>query len=104
MSAFDLTRSMIEEHLETSVALDGDSMLLRDYTLAPQDRGNPATQVSPVQKAIAAMQMNIENPLSLNALSKIAACQPKTVLRRFKTAFDTSPSNVYRHIRLTNAR
>tara|TARA_A100001011_G_C13640152_1_gene567466 strand:+ start:162 stop:410 length:249 start_codon:yes stop_codon:yes gene_type:complete len=65
---------------------------------------NPATQVSPVQKAIAAMQMNIEKPLSLNALSKIAACQPKTLLRRFKTAFDTSPSNVYRHIRLTNAR
>ena len=34
MSGFDLTRSMIEEHLETSVALDVDSMLLRDYTLA----------------------------------------------------------------------
>jgi len=40
----------------------------------------------------------------LNDLSKIAACPPKTLLRRFKVAFGTTPIQVYRHIRLTNAR
>jgi len=104
MSAFDLTRSMIEDHLGSAVALDVDAMLLRDDPLALQHRGKSKPSTSPVQRAIAAMQSNIEQPLSLNDLSKIAACPPKTLLRRFKVAFDATPIQVYRHIRLTNAR
>ena len=104
MSAFDLTRSMIEDHLGSAVALDVDAMLLRDDPLALQHRGKSKPSTSPVQRAIAAMQSNIEQPLSLNDLSKIAACPPKTLLRRFKVAFSATPIQVYRHIRLTNAR
>ena len=104
MSAFDLTRSMIEDHLGSAVALDVDAMLLRDDSLALQHRGRSSAATDPVQKAIAAMQSNIEQPLSLSALSKIAACPPKTLLRRFKAALNATPVQVYRHIRLTNAR
>ena len=104
MSAFDLTRSMIEDHLGSSVALDVDAMLLRDDPLALHHHSRSITATSPVQKAIRAMKSNIEQPLSLSALSKIAACPPKTLLRRFKAALDATPVQVYRHIRLTNAR
>ena len=104
MSAFDLTRSMIEDHLGSAVALDVDAMLLRDDSLVRQNRGRSNTTTNPVQKAIAAMHSNIEQPLSLSALSKIAACPQKTLLRRFKAALDATPVQVYQHIRLTNAR
>ena len=59
ISAFDLTRSMIEDHSGSAVALDVDAMLLRDDSLALQHRGRSHTATSPVQNAIAAMQSNI---------------------------------------------
>ena len=49
------------------------------------------------------MHSNIEQPLPRSALSEIAACPPKTLLRRLKAAFDATPERVYRHTRLTNA-
>ena len=68
ISAFDLTRSMIVDHLGSAVALDVDAMLLRDDPVALHNRGRSHTATSPVQKAIAAMQSNIEQPLSPSAL------------------------------------
>ena len=59
MSAFDLTRSMIEDHLGSAVALDVDAMLMRDDSLALQHLGSSHTAINPVQKAIAAMHNNI---------------------------------------------
>jgi len=104
MSAFDLTRAMIEDHLGSSVALDVDAMLLRDEPLPSQSHRTRGPPKSPLQRAIEAMQNHIERPLSLAQIAKIAACPPKTLERRFKAAFDASPGQVYRHIRLTVAR
>lgn len=104
MSAFDLTRSMIEDHLGSSVALDVDSMLLHDDPLTTKTRHVPSGTTSPLKRAILAMQTNVERPLRITKIAKIAACPPKTLERRFKAAFDASPGQVYRHIRLTVAR
>ncbi len=59
---------MIVDHLGSAVALDVDAMLLRDDPVALHNRGRSHTATSPVQKAIAAMQSNIEQPLSPSAL------------------------------------
>ena len=104
MSAFDLTRTMIEDHLGSSVALDVDAMLLRDDPLPAQNRRVRSAPKSPLQSAISAMQTNVERPLSITEIAEIAACPSKTLERRFKAAFDASPGQVYRHIRLTVAR
>ena len=104
MSAFDLTRTMIEDHLGSSVALDVDAMLLRDYPLPAQNRGIQSGARNTLQRAIAAMQANVERPLTITKIAKIASCPPKTLERRFKAAFDATPGKVYRHIRLTVAR
>ncbi len=104
MSAFDLTRTMIEDHLGSSVALDVDAMLLHDDPLLANNGPDRVEPTSPLQRAISAMQTNVERPLTVTEIAKIAACPPKTLERRFKAAFDASPGQVYRHIRLAVAR
>ncbi len=49
MSTFDLTRSIIEDHLGSAVALDVDAMLLRDAPLALLHRSKSHTAKRPLQ-------------------------------------------------------
>jgi transcriptional regulator GlxA family with amidase domain len=104
MSAFDLTRSLIQKHLGNAMALDVDALFLRDNPDAPTPRRYDTTRPTSVQKAIALMQANLETPLSLEDISNAIACPPKTLSRRFHSAMGASPGQVYRHLRLTHAR
>ena len=48
MSTFELTWSMIKDHLGSAVALDVDAMLLRDDPLDLLHRSRSRTETSPV--------------------------------------------------------
>jgi transcriptional regulator GlxA family with amidase domain len=50
------------------------------------------------------MRENIENPLTLEQISKMISCSQKTLARRFNAKIQISPGQLYREIRLTHAR
>jgi AraC family carnitine catabolism transcriptional activator len=102
MSAYDLARNVIENHLGHGIAQDVDALFLRDPSRAGDVR--PMDQKSPVERAITLMHENIEKPLDLATLAKHAACPSKTLERRFRAQLGATPGQVYRHIRLTAAR
>ncbi len=104
MSAFDLTRDLIQRHLGMAMALDVDALFLRDDPTAPTPRRYDTARPTSVQRAIALMHENIESPLPLTTISDKIACPPKTLARRFDKTMGASPGTVYRHIRLTHAR
>lgn len=104
MAAFDLTRQMIQSHLGNAIALDVDAMLMHDEGLGMKDARRPNSGHNPVQRAIAEMHKNIERPLPLSDIARLAACPLKTLSRRFQASLGTSPGQVYRHIRLSEAR
>ena len=104
MAAFDLTRQMIQSHLGNAIALDVDAMLMHDEGLGMKDARRPNSGHNPVQRAIAEMHKNIERPLPLSDIAQLATCPLKTLSRRFQASLGTSPGQVYRHIRLTEAR
>jgi len=104
MSAFDMTRDLIRHHLGNAMALDVDALFLRDDPTAPTPRRYDQARPTSVQRAIALMHENIDNPLSLAHISQHIACPPKTLARRFRDTMGTTPGSVYRHIRLTHAR
>ena len=104
MSAFDLTRDVIRTHLGEAMALDVDTLFLKDTPQAPTPRRYNPVKPTSVQRAIALMQENIETPLTLTKISHAIACPPKTLARRFQIAMGASPGQVYRHIRLSHAR
>lgn len=102
MSAYDLARNLIENHLGHGIAQDVDALFLRDPSRAGDVR--PMDQKSPVERAITLMHENIEKPLNLATLAKRTACPAKTLERRFRAKLGATPGQVYRHIRLTAAR
>lgn len=104
MSAFDLTRDIIRKHLGNAMALDVDALFLRDTPEAPTPRRYAPHKSTPVQKALALMQNHIETPLSLREISQRIACPQKTLARKFQTTMGATPGQVYRHLRLTQAR
>ena len=104
MAAFDLTRQMIQSHLGNAIAVDVDAMLMRDEGLGLKGTRRPNPSHNPVQRAIAEMHKNIERPLPLTDIARLASCPLKTLARRFQTSLGTSPGQAYRHIRLTEAR
>jgi transcriptional regulator GlxA family with amidase domain len=50
------------------------------------------------------MRENIENPLTIEQISKMISCSQKTLTRRFHTNIQISPGQIYREIRLAHAR
>lgn len=103
-SAYECTRGLIADRLGASLALDIDNLFIRNASEANLGARAQGLPTSIVQKALAEMQNNIEQPLSLSQLSSAIACPPKTLSRRFQAEMGTSPGQAYRHLRLTHAR
>ncbi len=70
MSAFDMTRDLIRHHLGNAMALDVDALFLRDDPTTPTPRRYDQARPTSVQRAIALMHENIDNPLSLAHISQ----------------------------------
>jgi transcriptional regulator GlxA family with amidase domain len=55
-------------------------------------------------KAIDAMVLNIEQPISITRIADLASTSTRTINRIFKTELDTTPNKYYQLIRLRRAR
>ncbi|MDA9609548.1 GlxA family transcriptional regulator [Paracoccaceae bacterium] len=104
MSAFEVTRKIIEKHSSKLMALNVDSLFMRDNRYPNSNTDKNSFEANYVDRAIALMRENIENPLTLEQISKIISCSQKTLARRFHAKIQISPGQLYREIRLTLAR
>lgn len=57
-----------------------------------------------MRSALAAMEANVEVPLSMPDVAQLAGCTQKSLERRFRDAFGAPPRAVYQRIRLDAAR
>ena len=102
-SAYECTRDLIADKLGLSLALDIDNLFIRNAGSTNHSARAQGMPTTIVQKALAEMQANLEQPLSLAQLSKHVACPPKTLSRRFQSEIGATPGQTYRHLRLTHA-
>ena len=105
MAALDLTLGLIADHLGQAARLEVEALFMKD----DEDSGGEMLQRNPqiaplVQKAMALMRENTEQPLPLPELAKHLSCQPRTLDRRFRANLGAPPGVVYRHLRLSAAR
>ncbi|MGC6439913.1 MAG: GlxA family transcriptional regulator [Candidatus Puniceispirillaceae bacterium] len=103
-SAYDLTRKVIASELGQAAVVDIDNLFVRTENGTSLGARSHGLATSIVQRALAVMQDNLEQPLRLSELSSAIACPPKTLSRRFRQELGTSPGLAYRHLRLTHAR
>ena len=104
MASFDVTRQIIQSHLGNSMVLDIDALMLRDDPFPALQNTQSQRAGTPLQRALAVMQNNIERPLTLSQITQKIACPPKTLERQFKAQLGASPGQAYRHMRLSIAR
>ena len=104
MSAFEVTRKIIEEHSNKLMALNVDALFMRDNRYPNSNADKHSFGSNYVDRAVALMRENIENPLTLEQISKMISCSQKTLARRFNAKIQISPGQLYREIRLTHAR
>ena len=104
MSAFEVTRQIIENHSNKLMALNVDSLFMRDNQSSSHTTNEYVLESNFVDRAITLMRENIEHPLKLSEISKIISCPQKTLARRFQVKIQMSPGKLYREIRLTYAR
>ena len=79
-------------------------MLLNYNAFGPKSRRIRSTPINCLQSLILATKLNIESPIRIKEIAKIAVGLRKTLEPQFKAAFDSSSGQVYLHIRLTFAR
>jgi transcriptional regulator GlxA family with amidase domain len=86
------------------MALHVDALFMRDNRYPNSNADKHSFGSNYVDRAVALMRENIENPLTLEQISKMISCSQKTLARRFNAKIQISPGQLYREIRLTHAR
>lgn len=101
-TAFDLMLSIIAGTHGTSVRLDVADLLGAGSgeTSAPV----PLAKSRTVSKAVALMQANLEEPLTIRDLARHVGRSQRDLLYQFRQEFGASPNAVYRHLRLNRCR
>ncbi len=104
MTAFDLVQRMIgKDH--------GEALRLEVAAMFMAGEGEPAAEVEPrgpsarlVSTTLAAMRMNLEDPLTVPELAANAGVGRRRLESQFRKDLGAGPRQVYRRIRLTAAR
>ncbi len=96
-AAFDLIIQMIANR-------NGMALAVQVEGLFAGRTGMPSRTVTgPVAKAMAIMKHHIEDPLPIGVLAQMVGLSQKSLDRRFRSEFGTSPAAVYRTLRLNSA-
>ncbi|MEM8538315.1 MAG: helix-turn-helix domain-containing protein, partial [Pseudomonadota bacterium] len=66
-------------------------------------KGGTAMGDKVLNRAIRIMQENIETPRPVSEISVLLGVSPRSLERRFRTRFDTTPNTYYRELRLARA-
>lgn len=103
MAAFDLTMHLISEVHGKMLAIEVAQLFMtRDSARSHASDQRGASKS--VNRAIAMMQENLEDPLPISTIARHVGCSQKTLETRMKAELDASPQKVYQRLRLNFAR
>ena len=91
MASFDLTRQIIQSHLGNSMVLDIDALMLRDDPFPALQNAQSQPAGTPLQRALAVMQNNIERPLTLSQITQKIACPPQNPRAPIQSSIGRKP-------------
>ncbi|WP_372573586.1 GlxA family transcriptional regulator [Ruegeria jejuensis] len=101
MAAFDLVMHLIGRDHGQALALEVAQLFMtRDSARSHASSGTSA----PVNRALAAMQANLEQPLAIPDIAAQARLTQKALEVRMKAELGAGPARVYRRMRLNLAR
>lgn len=101
MAAFDLVMHLIGRDHGQALALDVAQLFMtRESARSHADSGSSAA----VNRALAAMQANLEHPLPIPAVARKAGMAQKALEARMQAELGAGPAQVYRRMRLNLAR
>jgi transcriptional regulator GlxA family with amidase domain len=101
-AAFDLMTELIGQDQGPTLRLEVASLFMTPDTTASESL--PRSRNKAVRRAIAAMQENIEAPLAIPQIARLAGIGQKELEARIAREFDQTPQALYRHLRLIAAR
>ena len=102
MTAFDLVCELIGRRHGENLRLNVQSLFMHDLSRRPQMIDVETNDL--IAKAIATMRAHIETPLSIIEVAARVSVSPKTLEREFARQLGNTPKNVYKNIRLSQAR
>lgn len=103
-TTFELVLELIGRSHGESIKLDVGSMFLdvrKGPGAAPE---HPQVNVPQLSNALAFMAKNIETPVSIDAVAKVANLSQRSLSRLFYRELGATPQQVYRRLRLSAAR
>lgn len=104
MASFDLVLELIRDHFGEAMRLDVANLLLHQTNRQVSDLRAPPTRFKLVSRALALMDENIEDTITITALALKLGCTSKDLQRRFLKNLGATPGQVYRHKRLNAVR
>lgn len=103
MAAFDLVNRLIADHHGEALRLEVGFMFMHEGTVA-RGRNLAAPKSGSIQRAIALMRANLEEPLSVVALARRVGQTQRRLEHGFQRELGATPRTVYRRLRLLSAR
>ena len=103
-TTLELMLALIEDHHGAALALEVAALFMHGER---DPRVDPLFHMPPdrtVQAAAALMRRNVESPLSIEAIAKGLGLGQRALEAAFRSGIGTTPSGVYRLIRLNEAR
>lgn len=104
MAAFDLVSQLIATHHGEALRLEVGLMFMHEGTVG-RGAGLPVVPRSgAIQRSIALMRENLEEPLSVVALAQRVGQTQRRLEQGFRRELGATPRTVYRRLRLLSAR
>ena len=101
-TAFELVQHLIASTHGAAVSIEIAGLFMQG-----EDGDRPHEGKTPgdrrVQRALALMRGNLENPLSVAELARAAGCRQRDLESRFRRSFGATPRTVYRQLRMAEA-
>ena len=105
----DVVLAVMGRHISSAALVTVANVLLhdriRDFSTRQPFGGthSSSTGDADLDRCIQIMQNNIEDPLPISELSRKVGLSARSLERRFRADFGTTPNNFYREIRLSKA-
>ncbi len=103
ITAFEMMMHLIARRHGTALTLQIAALFAVPDATSPGPMEPPEGDKR-IRRALAAMEANIENPLSAAQLARHAGCRQKDLEQRFNRSFGAPPRKVYQRLRLNAAR
>lgn len=101
-AAFDVSMEIIGRQFGTTLRLEV-ALLFMDANVTSEPQGYSAKK-SHVSRAISVMRENLETPLPIDEIAEAIGLEKRVLTERMKQEFGETSIQVYRRLRLLNAR